>query len=220
MKKISIILLILFMSIFSFSTDTDIKKMIANDEKIDDQVSDFIENEYTNSFILSDRTLGVIATVNGNSYYVRRVEDANNFQLKLINIETGELISTLPYFKMDQFTLDPTGDYYIVTLGNGEEIYVPVWMDASSISQLLESYSGIPIYLNDELIGVTLFLTENIQLSLYSPFYGFYNVQFNNLTEKVFEDMKLDLYIDKTVTDFFKENKKKKKEKEKDKEKK
>ena len=208
------------MSIFSFSTDTDIKKMIANDEKIDDQVSDFIENEYTNSFILSDRTLGVIATVNGNSYYVRRVEDANNFQLKLINIETGELISTLPYFKMDQFTLDPTGDYYIVTLGNGEEIYVPVWMDASSISQLLESYSGIPIYLNDELIGVTLFLTENIQLSLYSPFYGFYNVQFNNLTEKVFEDMKLDLYIDKTVTDFFKENKKKKKEKEKDKEKK
>ncbi len=220
MKKISIILLILFVSIFSFSTDTDIKKMIANDEKIDDQVSDFIENEYTNSFILSDRTLGVIATVNGNSYYVRRVEDANNFQLKLINIETGELISTLPYFKMDQFTLDPTGDYYIVTLGNGEEIYVPVWMDASSISQLLESYSGIPIYLNDELIGVTLFLTENIQLSLYSPFYGFYNVQFNNLTEKVFEDMKLDLYIDKTVTDFFKENKKKKKEKEKDKEKK
>ncbi|MCK4642936.1 hypothetical protein KAU32_04800 [bacterium] len=186
----------LLLSSLIFGTTTEARKIIEQDDRQDKRLIEFMENEYINSFILSDRTLGIIANIKGSSYYVKRIEDAENFQLRLIDLDTGAQISSLPYFKMEDFTIDPTGNYYIITLGNGEVLEIPVWMESNSVWELLAEYSGIPIYLDDRIIGVTLFLTDNIQLSLYSPFYGLFNVQFTNLSNKLFEEMKLDLLFD------------------------
>ena len=108
---------------------------------------------------------------------------------------------------MEDFTIDPTGNYYIITLGNGEVLEIPVWMESNSVWELLAEYSGIPIYLDDRIIGVTLFLTDNIQLSLYSPFYGLFNEQFTNLSSRLFEEMKLDIFFDQETEDILLKNK-------------
>ncbi len=199
------------------AADTKAKNIIRRDDMLDNEFHDFLDNEYLGSFILSDRTLGMIATINGNSFYVKRIKDADNFCLKIIDMDTGQQLTTLPYFRMDQFSLDPTGNYYVIELGNGEVIEIPIWMSAADIAQVLANYSGVPIYYGDQIIGVTLFLTDSIQLSLFNPFYGLYNVQFKNLTDKIFENMKLDLFFDSGAGLIF-EKKKEKNEKEEKKE--
>lgn len=213
MKKINLFVLTFIFTLLVFAQNTKMKQIIYNDDLVDNAIENLLEDKYSSSLILSDRTLGLIATINGNSYYVNRVADAGNFQLKLIDVETGQLVSSLPYFTMNDITLDATGNYYIINLPNGETLEIPLWMNSSNISQILENYSGTPIYFNGELIGVTLFLTNSIQLSIYQPVYGVYSVSFKNLENKLFENMKLDLYFNnKETEDLKKKNLKKKKE--------
>ena len=164
------------------------------------QLKDILESKSSEFLLLSDKSLGFLRTYNGKSYYVDRVVDNDEMQMKFIDIKTGKELFSTPYIEVSDYSIitDPVTKepYYKLVLENGYTITIPVWINDSNYDNIsIVDEFGNPINVSVSpvffdggyVIGSNIFLTNDIKLVFKNPIYGTNEIEISSGEQEKFD---------------------------------